>query len=127
MYWPGESVYRRSSMPFMPREETVRGGRMSEASMWVLSEPLITLILMMGCDWPFPFVRPVALTLTLSRPAGEGIVGGGRGLFCDVGGCSVVPVSGRFANRPYVASLCTAKGRVVASDWFCVIRSRICL
>ena len=31
-------------MPFMPRLETERGGRMSEASMLVLSEPLITLI-----------------------------------------------------------------------------------
>ena len=32
----------------MPRLDTVRGGRMSEGSIW--SEPLITLILMMGCD-----------------------------------------------------------------------------
>ena len=34
VYSPAESVSRRSSMPFMPRLETVRGGRMSEASMW---------------------------------------------------------------------------------------------
>ena len=31
MYWPGESVSRRSNIPFMPRLETVRGGSMSEA------------------------------------------------------------------------------------------------
>ena len=100
---------------------------MSEASMLVLSEPLITLILMMGL--PFPFVRPVGPHPNPLPPSGRGdcwwrervVLRCGRLL----GGKA--PVSGRFANRPYVASLRTAKRRVVASGWFCVIRSRNCL
>ena len=63
-------------MPIMPREEMVRGGRMSEASM--VSEPLITLILMMGCDFGCWLVegrfanRPYASPARVALRKGQG-------------------------------------------------------